>query len=212
MFVLLLASSAMAQFKKGDKVIGAGLSFSSSKMEYNSSAVPSTAVQTGFNLSAELGFAKKENRLSGFFANAGYARAKNEYPSQPAANSTAANFNAGAGYFSRVYKPLGRNFYIFGEGRAGFNYYQSNNSAAISGPEIQDYGVNLGLYPGLSYKWKERLLLELRFADFVNIGYSQRAIKTANNKKDNQQSFSLGSSLGLGYLSNIGIGARWVIK
>lgn len=211
-FILFIASSAMAQFKKGDKVLGAGLNFQTSKSENNSYTIPSTNTQTGFSLSAELGFAKKENRLSGFFASAGYGKTKNEYPSLPTANSKSDNFNVAAGYFSRAYKSLGKNFYVFGEGRAGFNYSQADNSKSISGPEIRDYGVNLGLYPGLSYKWNDRFLLELRFADFVSVGYSKREAKSVNDTKDIQRNFSLGSSLGLGYLSNIGIGARWVIK
>ncbi|MBK8087326.1 MAG: hypothetical protein IPK31_04890 [Chitinophagaceae bacterium] len=100
---------------------------------------------------------------------------------------------------------------MFGEGRADLNYFQGNNNTNTANPDTQGYGVNLGLYPGLAYKWNSRFLFELRFADFVNIGYSHREVKGINNTKDVQRNFSLGTSLGLGYLNNIGIGARWIM-
>ncbi len=214
-FTLCLLSvlyfSATAQFKKGDKVLGAGLNFQSSKNENNFSTLSQTNKGTSFNLSAELGIAKKESRLNGFFINAGYGVNKQEYPTQPASNSKNDNFNAGIGYFSKCYKSLGKNFFVFGEGSAGLNYFQGNNNANTANPDTQGYGVNLGLYPGLAYKWNSRFLFELRFADFVNIGYSHREVKGINNTKDVQRNFSLGTSLGLGYLNNIGIGARWIM-
>ena len=207
----ILCFSVNAQFKKGDKVLGAGLNFESSKQEYNFTTIPQTNKSTSSSLSVELGIAKKENRLNGFFINAGYGVNRQEYPSQPASIAKNDNFNAGVGYFSKRYKPLGKNFFVFGEGRAELNYFQGNNNTNTANPDTQGYGVNLGLYPGLAYKWNNRFLFELRFADFVSVGYSHREVKGMNNTKDVQRNFSLGTSLGLGYLNNIGIGARWIM-
>ena len=209
--LVFLSLSANAQFKKGDKVLGAGLNFQSSTHENNFFTLPQTNKSTNFDLSVEIGMAKKENRLIGFFISAGYGVNKQEYPTQPASNSKNDNFNAGVGYFSKCYKPLGKSFFVFGEGRAGLNYFQGNNNINTSNPDTHEYGVNLGLYPGLAYKWNSRFLFELRFADFVSVGYSRREVKGINDTKDVQRNFSLGSSLGLGYLNNIGIGARWIM-
>ena len=52
----------------------------------------------------------------------------------------------------------------------------------------------------------------VRFADFVSVGNAWQKNKSANGNSSTQNSFNLGSSLGLGYLSNIGIGARWILK
>jgi hypothetical protein len=52
----------------------------------------------------------------------------------------------------------------------------------------------------------------VRFADFVNAGYGWQKSKSANGNSSTQNGFNLGTSLGLGYLNNIGIGARWIIK
>lgn len=211
-FLFILFFSANAQFQKGNKVLGFGLNFQSSSNEINSSTVPQTNKNSGFNVSVEMGFAKKENSLSGFFLNAGYGVSKQEYPSQPTSNIKYDNFNTGAGYFTRYYKSLGKNFFVFGEGRAGLNYSQQNTKTSTSNSNPKQYGINIGLYPGLAYKWNQRFLLELRFADFVSVGYSHGTVIAANNKKDIQRNFSLGSSLGLGYLNNIGIGTKWILK
>ena len=192
-------------------MLGAGLNFQSSTHENNFFTLPQTNKSTNFDLSVEIGMAKKENRLNGFFISAGYGVNKQEYPTQPASNSKNDNFNAGVGYFSKCYKPLGKSFFVFGEGRAGLNYFQVNNNTNTSNPDTHEYRVNLGLYPGLAYKWNSRFLFELRFADFVSVGYSRREVKGINDTKDVQRNFSLGSSLGLGYLNNIGIGARWIM-
>ncbi len=210
--VLLLASSTYAQFQKGNTVLGFGLNIQSYKNEMNSYTIPQTTKNTGFSLSGELGFAKKENRLSGFFINGGYGVLKNEFPTMPIANSKINSYNVGGGYFTRTYKSLGKNFFVFGEGKAGLYYSQQNNNKITSNPYAQQFGVNLGLYPGLAYKWNNRFLLELRFTDLISAGYSQREETATNNKKNIQKSFSLSSGLGLGNLGNIDIGARWIIK
>jgi hypothetical protein len=211
-FLSILSFSSNAQFQKGNNVLGFGINFQTNSNEINSASIPQTNKSTGFSVSAELGFAKKENRLSGFFLNTGYGVSKQEYPSQPTSNFKSDNFNVGAGYFTRCYKSLGKNFFVFGEGRAGINYSQQNNKTNTSNSNPKQYGVNAGLYPGLAYKWNNHFLLELRFADFVSVGYSQGTFTSANNKKDIQHNFSLGSSLGLGYLNNIGIGTKWILK
>lgn len=211
-FLSMLSFSSKAQFQRGNKVLGFGLNFQTSSNEINSSTVPQTTKNSGYNVSVELGFAKKENRLSGFFLNSGYGVSKIEYSGQPANNYKNNNFNIGGGYFTRKYQSLGKNFFVFGEGRAGFNYSQQNNHSNTTNQSPKQFGVSAGLYPGLAYKWTNRFLLELRFADFVSVGYSQGIYIASNNKKDIQRNFLLGSSLGLGYLNNIGIGTKWILK
>jgi hypothetical protein len=209
--LLFFSSSSFAQFQKGDKLLGFGLNFQSSTNEINSGFIPQTNKSTGYGLSVELGFALKENRLNGFFISGNYGLSKNEFPSQPITNSKSDYFNVGAGYFTRRYKSIGKSFFVFGEGRVGFNYAGQNNPG-INANKSKSYGVNAGIYPGIAYKLNNRFFLELKLADFVNVGYSQQETTTnPNNKKDIQRNFSLGSSLGLGYLRDFGIGARWII-
>lgn len=210
LLLLLFFSNSFAQFQKGDKVLGVGLNFQSYTNEINSGVIPQTNKSTGFNLSAELGLAKKENRLNGFFINSGYANSKIEYTTQPTGNSTSNFSTIGTGYFTRRYKSLGKSFFVFGEGRAGFNYSNQNNPSTTAN-KLKSYGVNAGIYPGIAYKFNNRFFLEVKLGDFISIGYSRQEITGTNNRKDFQSSFSLASSLGLGYLKDLGIGARWII-
>lgn len=211
LILLLLYSSTYSQFQKGDKVLGGGLNFQSYTNEINSGVIPQTNKSTGYGFSAELGIAKKENRLNGFFVNSGYTISKNEFPTQPANNWKSDHFNAGAGYFTRRYKSLGKSFFVFGEGRAGLNYANQKFPASIASL-TRSYGINAGIYPGIAYKLNNRFFLELRLADFVSVGYSQQESTTLpNNRKNIIRNFSFASSLGLGYLRDFGIGARWII-
>ncbi len=211
--IVLIALNATAQFQKGNKLVGFGLNVGTTSSRQDNSSLLQTNNSTVFGLSTELGFAVNENRLNGFFAGADYGWSKAEFPNQPTNSYKSNYFSTNGGYFTRRYKKIGGDFFVFGEGRAGANYQQSiNNASSSSEDKLQRAGVNIGLYPGLAYKWTDRFLLELRFADFVNVGYAWQKSKSANGNSSTQNNFNLGTSLGLGYLDNIGIGARWILK
>jgi len=204
------SASSFAQFQKGDRVIGASLNLHSNTNEINSGFSPQINKSRNVGLSIELGFANKANRLNGFFINGSYGLSKSEIPSQPSSDFKSDYYSIGAGYFTKRYKSLGKNFFVFGEGRAGINYSGFENPPATAN-NSKSYGISAGIYPGLAYRVSSRFFLELRFADFISLGYSHTEITNTNNIKDIQRSFSFNSSLGLGYLRDIGIGARWVI-
>lgn len=211
--IVLLAFNATAQFQKGNKVLGFGLNVNSSAFKLENTTNLQKSNSTSVGISTEIGFAVKENRLNGFFAGADYGWNKASFPNQPNADSKNSSFSTNGGFFTRKYKKLGGDFFVFGEGGAGVNYQQSiNNVSSPNEDKMQRLGVNVGLYPGLAYKWTNRFLFELRFADFVSVGYGWQKNKSANGNSSTQNAFILGSSLGLGYLSNFGIGARWILN
>jgi len=207
---LFLTVSASAQFTKGDRLLGAGLNISHSNFESNTGFTPFTTRSNNVGLNLDLGFASRENRMSGFYIGGGYGKSKTEYPAQPTTNSSNENFNASAGFFTRRYRPLGKDFFLFAEGRAGIDFGKSQISNTNTGDQTF-VSVKAGIYPGISYRAGKRFLLDLRFADFASIGYTRNTYKGSGNLKDVQTTFGFSSSLGLGYLSNIGIGARWII-
>lgn len=211
--IVLLAINASAQFQKGNKVLGFGLNVNSSDFKQENTTLLQKSNSTSFGLSTEIGFAVKENRLNGFFAGADYGWNKASFPNQPNADSKNSSLSTNGGYFTRGYKKLGGDFFVFGEGRAGINYQQSINK--VSSPnedKMQRLGVNVGVSPGFAYKWTNHFLLELRFTDFVNVRYEWQKNKSANGNSSTQNAFNLGSSLGLSYLANFGIGLRWILK
>jgi len=207
---LLLTVSASAQFTKGDRLLGAGLNLSHSKGEYNSGFTPYTTTSNNASLTLDLGFASRTNRASGFFISGGYGKSKTEYPAQPTTNSSNESFNTSAGFYTRRYRPLGKDFFLFAEGRAGVDFDKSQISNTNTGDQTF-FSVRASISPGISYRAGKRFLLDLRFADFASIGYTRNTYKGSSNIKDIQTTFGFSSSLGLGYLQNIGIGARWII-
>jgi hypothetical protein len=205
-----LSFSAGAQFAKGDKVLGAGLSFQHGTSESNSVTSPYTGKSNSGGISLDLGFASREHRLSGFYISANAGKSTSTYSLQPSLNYNSDYFNTGAGFFSRRYQSIGKNFFLFAEGRAGIDYGKQNNSNNIT-TERTSLNIQAGLYPGISYKTGKHFLLDLRFGDFVSLGYGHITDKGVGNNKSEQTNFGFSSSLGLGYLQNIGIGARWII-
>ena len=207
---LILSVSAGAQFTKGDRLLGAGLNISHSKSETNSGFTPYNSSTNNGSLTLDMGFASSANRVSGFYVGGGYGKSKIEYPAQPTSNNSSDNFNTSVGFYTRRYKALGKDFFLFAEGRAGFDYGENHISTTNNGDQTS-IAVRAGIYPGISYRAGKRFLLDLRFADFASIGYTRNTYKGSGNVKDVQSTFGFSSSLGLGYLSNIGIGARWII-
>lgn len=209
--IVLLALNASAQFQKGNKVLG--FSFNLSQGGTNSHSLAGYQVSNGFGVGTTISLAKakSENRLNGFLINLGYTKASSETNFPYLASQLTENYNAGAGYFMRRYKSLGRNFFVFGEATGMVNYSKEIFRSGSVASDANQYNASVGIYPGLAYKWNECFLLEIRFADFATVSYNYQELKGGNNRQYSR-GLSLGTSLGLGYLNNIGIGARWIIK
>lgn len=212
--LLLIALSSEAQFNKGNKVLGFGLSFYN---QTNNSSIytplyTNTYQSLSTSLTLSIAKAKSETRLNGFFISTGYGNSKDDNASN-INDRYQENFSVNGGYFIRKYKPIVNKFYVFGEGAASAGYSRQNiyNAPASSNKQTNVY-TGVSVYPGIAYKWNDRFLFEVRFADFANINFQYG--ETINNPGDKNinRSVSFGTSLGLGYFNNIGIGARWIIK
>lgn len=208
--IVLLAFNASAQFQKGNKVLGFGLNIG--QISNNSISPVNTQSNSGLGITGALSLAKakSETRLNGFVVNIGYGKVVSKNDNPVFTDGFSESYNAGLGYFMRKYKPLGKNFFVFGEAQAAVNYNRQI-IRSIQQSDVDQYQASIGIYPGLAYKWNDRFLLELRFADFANLSYSYTERKSGNTN-EYSRSLSFGTSLGLGYLNNIGIGARWIIK
>ena len=209
--IILLAFNASAQFQEGNKVLGFGLNIQNG---IDNTLYPaSETTSKGFSLggTVSLGRAKSESRLNGFTITAGYGKLKYKSTTPFASDQFSESFVAGVGYFMRKYKPLAKNFFVFGEAQASVSYNRQIFRAQQNKLNEDRYNVTIGVYPGLAYKWNDRFLLELRFADFAALSYNYWE-REVNIEKTYSRNASFGTSLGLGYLNNIGIGARWIIK
>lgn len=200
-----------AQFQKGNKVLGFGLNFSTGKSEQTSGQFISTSKNNGFSVPAELGFAGKANRLNGFYLTVSNSKSKWETNTPLATNRTLTNQSYGLGYFTRIYKSLGKNFFVFGDARGGYTYTEQKDEETTTSTRKQN-SMNVLFFPGIAYKWNNKFFLEVRTGDLINFGYTNsKTTNSTTNIKNTSSSFDFNSSLGLGFLQNFGIGARWII-
>jgi hypothetical protein len=208
--ISLIVFNASAQFQKGNKVLGFGFNASSGTVQQQSPNLTQINKENLFNLSIELGFATRSNLVTGFYLNGGTGTLETEYRTPASTVYKSKLQNLGGGLFIRSYKEIKGNFFVFGEARAGISYSETKNTVS-NFIMYKRNNISAGVYPGLAYKWNSRFLLDLRFPDLLSLNYNQQKSFT-NNAEVDQENFNISTSLGLGYLNNIGIGARWIIK
>ena len=85
----------------------------------------------------------------------------------------------GAGVFYKKYKPIAKDFYLFGEADALYSYSKNKNGNFQVGHDGTRFASNLGslsFTPGLSYSIFKRIQMELLMQNLFSISYT--AVKT----------------------------------
>ncbi len=196
--ILLILSivffKSQAQINKGSIFLGGQVSY------YNQAASsPQVANQTTnnnqFNFTPAIGKAIKNNLIVGVDLTYVYTKTlTTNYPYNQITNTF------GAGVFMRRYVPIGKGFYVFGQGRIGgtFNTGKIKQGDPEFDDDIKGYTVSFGFYPGISYQVSKRVHLETGFNNLFYIEY--------DHTRDNQtnagvltdiktHTFSAGTSL-----------------
>lgn len=168
-FSTLFFSQSNAQINKGTIWLGGQLSFISQHNTYNTPSFPANS-SNNIVISPSIGKAIKDNLIAGVDFN--YAYSKSTYnpgnPGSPTNSQTTNNF--GVGVYLRKYAPLGKNFYLFGQGRLGGTSldsevkYQSTVYSSNKG-----YSIDLGFYPGISYQVSKRVQFETGLNNLFDI-------------------------------------------
>jgi hypothetical protein len=191
----LLHLSASAQIKKGAVLLGGTISGYTQKTTNNGST--NNFRQKGLLINPAVGIATKENRIWG--VNAGYGSSKTfgDNINTPRSKTTQ------GGIFHRRYLPLGKGFYVFGEG--AINYSVQKNTFQAPNPNyqtVQQTNTSLYLYPGITYAVGERFLLEASINNLLSAGYS-------SNKEAYNDGTVTGSrkTNGFSFSSNVGTSA-----
>lgn len=194
-FVSLFVFSANSQISKGTVLLGGNIGYNQS----NYTDAPTEYKNHGYYISPSIGFVVKDNRVFGFSIS--YSHSIN----QTTADSKSFSNNYGAGVFHRRYLPLGKNFYLFGQGHlyADFGKQEYQSSTTNSKKTITTVGA--GLFPGVAYAINKRFHLELSMNNLISLGYS--SIKDHNSSgldiRNNQFNFALNanptSNLALGF-------------
>jgi len=193
--------STNAQILNGAKWMGGSVSFSSEVRKND----PSKLASTNYYLSPAYGVAIKDNQIVGAELELSYGKSKSDNGTTELKNSE--EYTVGAAVFKRWYKPLGKNFYLFGHLRGGISW----NERIINGTgpqfdqnKYQTAFVTISFYPGLSYALTHKVHLESGFNNLASLQFSSTQFKYLENgrqigNKDVTNRFSAGSSL-----SNLG--------
>ncbi len=203
--IILSVYSASAQFNKGDILIGGDLSYSTNKLTSPYTSGEQKNNSGVFDIS--LGKAIKENALFGIDLN--YATFSYTYVDR----SKTTSHNYGIGVFYRVYKNLGKDFYIFGQAGAGYN--GSTGSATDStGNQLSTSTSNEGsiyVTPGISYKLSKKFFLELSIPEIFSIAYMSSNTKSESVTTGKNDYFGVNANLNSNPLNSLGLGFRLIL-
>lgn len=161
---IVFIPQARAQIKKGDILLGGGLSFNTS------SAGSANGKQTGIYLAPVVGKAIQDNLVLGLNLTYQHFRSSGGYNDY---SSTSDSY--GAGIFLRRYKPLAGGFSAYIEGDLGGSYTRQdvhNPPGSGSSTKTRGYNINAHLDAGIAYAVTKRVQVETGFMGLVNTTYS----------------------------------------
>ena len=163
MACICLSSISFSQVNKGSVLLGGGISLYSQNSESGTFENKSR----GFAVYPSIGLVTKENIVVGFRGNYGYS--KSDYNSTPPQEQKDNSY--GVGIFLRKYKPLGKSFFIFGEGGAGYNHRKNTQTSIPSKAILKENSFSINLYPGIAYAVSKRIHLEASINNLINLSY-----------------------------------------
>lgn len=193
-----------AQINEGRYLLGGSVSFNSAK---NPQITGSQSQSLYTNI--QLGKVIKDNTVAGILLSYGYSN------NGPSAKSN----QYGAGVFYRIYKSIAKDFYLFGEADALYNYSkntQGNFQAGNSGIRYINNGGLLSFTPGISYSVCKRMQMELLMQNLVSLSYGvskteTKSIGSNTISTSKSNSFSANANLNSNLLSNFGIGFKFFL-
>jgi opacity protein-like surface antigen len=205
-FACTLLSTSYAQINKGSTWLGSNFSYSQSKEGIEQPVdrkIRTTSVLPAF------GVAIKENLVLGIYGNYIYERSENN-----GVLIDSKEKKYGGGLFVRRYVPVFNRFYIFGEGRLGYNTYETKNKwnygNVISSGKIKGWNTGVTFTPGISYGVTQNVQLEAGFVSLFSIMYANA--KTTSDYYPPSKLKSFNADLNLDRLSSFSLGVRFLIN
>jgi hypothetical protein len=179
----LFLYSAQAQISKGSILLGGSFGFA----YVNNHGGSSDYKANGLALQPSFGFVVKDNRAIGI--NLMFTRSIWDNGS----NATTTSTEYGGGAFYRLYHPLGKRFYIYGEGEA--NVFESKQESPSFNEYTRQTFVELKFVPGIAYTLNKRFHVELSLTNMLNLGYgwghTESAISVPSYNKINSMYFQV---------------------
>lgn len=206
LFVLgfFLTHSSFSQIKKGAHFLGGSLGIQTGKTTSSGGAELKTHSVT---IAPAYGKAIKDNLIVGADISLENG-AGEDFGTKQETNGY------GGGVFIRKYLPLGKGFYLFGQGRLGVNARKIETSQKLP-PSIvvdnREFNTTLSFYPGVSYAINKKIHLETAFNNLAYIQYSHVSSEASNIPgKSKGNSFTLGTNLS--NLSSFVLGIRFILN
>lgn len=206
LFVVLVSH---AQINKDRYLLGGSLN------AYKAKNIPYTTdskLET-LNVNIQAGKVVKDNTVVGLILSYGFI---NSYYTDSKNYNKYNQYNAGI--FYRKYKRLLKDFYLFGETDAVYSYSKNKRvdelDSAVNSNSVSNGGL-ISFVPGLSYSIFKKLQIELLMPNLMNVSYSHTKTTYANSTSpdfsEKGNVFSFNASLNGDFLSNFGIGFKFLL-
>ena len=202
--IFSFAATSNAQINKDRVLLGGSISYSTAKNQQSAGSKSEI-----FYSNILIGKIVNDNNVVGAIFSYGYTRGNyynivDEYS---------------AGIFYRKYKSLLKSLYFFGEIDATYNYTKNTNgifSAGMDGTRYKSNGVSAAFIPGISYSLCKRMQVELLMPDIVSLSYLGTKTDYTSSTSPSVPSvkgnyFSVSTNLNSNFLSNFGIGFKFLL-
>lgn len=209
LFVLLLTAIVTnAQILKGARLVGGQVNFRRTE-----SQDPQNGSTNSYGvLGLSIGKAYKENKVWG--VNLSYSNSITRFANPSASNYKVTKPGYSIGVFTRTYKKLGGQLYLFTQPELSASLYneidRTNNSSTA---RLRSRNIDLGLTPGLAFAVTPRIQLELSIPTIAGVGYGYSETKNSiNGSVIKSSSFSFNSNLSnLTSLGALSVGFRVIL-
>lgn len=204
-FVCTLLTTSYAQINKGTIWIGSNFSYAGDK--------PKSDQQTTFweirtvSILPSFGVAIKENVVLGIFG-----KYSNSFSEQKSTSyySKRDEKTYGGGLFVRRYVPVFKRFYLYGEGRLGYNKSKVEenwaNTSVVGTSKLKSWETGLTFTPGIAYGITRSILLEAGAAALFDARYkSTESIYNPYTQSNSAKTFTAGVNLENASAFTIGI-------
>ncbi|NII24036.1 hypothetical protein HB364_03015 [Pseudoflavitalea sp. X16] len=164
---ILFSLNSQAQLNKGEKMLGASLSYISNKLEYVSDR---TIKASQFNIQPSIGFGLGKNWIVGGMIGYNYTHQKQERDGMGVEEAIKTNI-FGIGAWTRKFYPLLDKFGIYGQGNfaVGFGKAKREPSTLFVSTKSDVSAFNANIQPGFYFLPGKKVILE---ATFGMIGYT----------------------------------------
>lgn len=198
------AITTNAQINEGRYLLGGSIGFTSTKNQQGTGTKSES-----FNTNIQFGKVIKDNTVAGIILSYGNSNSNSIYKSN----------QYGAGVFYRKYKSIAKDFYLFGEADAAYNYIKNTQGNLQIGNDASIYtsnGGSLSFTPGFSYSICKRMQMELSMQNLFSIGYSNAKNETTSTgtstiSTTKSNGFGANVNLNSSLLNNFGIGFKFLL-